>query len=158
MVSKHNFTFCFYLCLHLQCAYVFCLPVGIDNRMLRGKKQFPAVANELNKWFNEHLSEGRSGVLVSHNAPVDIQFLFCEYLRAKVKLPASITLGLDTLATIKRFNSLIYRKSTAKDWPWSSDSKFLTSKGNSSLDGSKTLRHVCFEQTSDCIDLSRRVR
>ena len=71
-------------------------------------------------------------MLVSHNTPVDIQFLVTEYLRANVELPSQIKLGLDTLATIKRFSTLSYRKTSTEIWPWS-EPEFLTKTGKPSM-------------------------
>lgn len=95
--------------------------------MLVGKPEFPEVAQRLNIWFTEHTRGGRTGVLVSHNTPVDIQFLLSEYLRAEIELPPAIKLGLDTLQTLRRFSSLCYRKVSPSDWPE------LTSKGKLSM-------------------------
>ena len=101
--------------------------------MLVDKAKFPAVAKELNAWFNTHLQGGQTGVLVSHNNAVDVQFLLCEYLRAGIKLPKPIKYALDTLAVIKRFSSLAYRKVTINDSPWSDDPDLLTTRGNPSM-------------------------
>ena len=96
--------------------------------MLKGKPTFSVVAAELNEWFKHHLQD-KEGVLVAHNTPVDIQFLFCEYMRAGQKLPCQFKLGLDTCATIKRFSSLQYRKVSTDDWPQDG----LTAKGKPSM-------------------------
>ena len=66
---------------------------------------------------------------MSHNTPVDIQYLLCEYLRLGVTLPPAIKLGLDTCATLKRFSSLEYRKVSVDDWPKDG----LTAKGKPSM-------------------------
>ena len=113
----------------MQCLLV----VEICMKDLVGKAKFPAVAKELNEWFKDYMQAGQTGVLVSHNTPVDVQFLVCEYLRAKMKLPSQIKLCLDTLATIKRFSSLAYRKATAQVWPWNSDAKYRTKTGKPSM-------------------------
>lgn len=104
------------------------LDTEITGQMLKDKPQFPAVARDLNQWFNHHL-QGHAGVLVSHNTAVDIQFLLCEYLRAEVQLPPTIKLGLDTCAILKRFSSLHYRNVSTEDWP----EEGLTKKGNLSM-------------------------
>ena len=106
--------------------YVF---TEITTQMLEGKPQFHAVATAMNQWFAKHMQGGKAGVLVSHNTSVDIQFLLCEYIRAKVKLPTGIKLGLDTCATLKRFASLQYRKVSVEDWPTDG----LTAKGKPSM-------------------------
>ena len=55
----------------------------ITNAMLRDKREFDHVGAQLNEWFEEQLLGYDCGVLVSHNTPVDIQYLLCEY---KVRL------------------------------------------------------------------------
>lgn len=105
----------------------------LHNYMLKDKAKFPAVGIELNAWFKTHLRGGQTGVLVSHNNAVDVQFLLSEYLRADLQLPETITYALDTLAVIKRFSSIAYRKVTSSDSPWSDDPELMTKKGNPSM-------------------------
>ena len=94
--------------------------------MLVNKPQFSAVATQLQQWFDEQL-QGREGVLVSHNSAVDVQFLLCEHLRAKMPLHPQIKSCLCTMATIKRFSSIKYRKVAPADWT------VLTKKGMPSM-------------------------
>ena len=84
---------------------------------LRHEPEFDKVAPLLNMWFTDMLGDnGAAGILVSHNTAVDIQFLLCEYIRANLRLPTQITLGLDTLGTLRRFSSLSYRKASHEEW------------------------------------------
>ena len=73
------------------------------------------------------IGDSPAGVLVSHNTPVDIQFLLCEYLRTGIELPPEIRLGLDTCAVLKRFSTICYRKVPTDKWP------ILTKKGKNSM-------------------------
>ena len=97
--------------------YVQNLLAGITWRELKRQPEFARVLPELNAWFNTHLRGRTAGVLVSHNNATDIQFLLCEYLRAGSTLPKKIHLALDTLATIKRYSTLCYRKANVNEWP-----------------------------------------
>ena len=95
--------------------------------MLEGEPKFPAVATQLNNWFEEMLEGKTSGVLVSHNTATDIQFLAAEYIRHGFVLPTKIRLGCDRLKTLQRFSSLIYRKVAPEDW------SVCTAKGKPSM-------------------------
>ena len=88
----------------------------ITHEELVYEPQFPIVAAKLQTWLQEKL-QGKTGVLVSHNTSVDIQFLLCEYIRADIQLPSGIKLGLDTMTTLKRFSSVCYRKAPLDQWP-----------------------------------------
>ena len=103
------------------------LVAEIQKSQLRNKPKWKDVVPKLNRWFDEQLEGHQTGVLVSHNTPVDIQFLMCEYMRAKTKLPSKIRLGLDTLKTTQRFSSLCYQKVSPSEWP------VLTKKGKLSM-------------------------
>ena len=103
--------------------------VELTNVMLRGEPHFPAVATMLNSWFLQMLNGKKVDVLVSHNTPVDVQFLVCEYMRDRKKIPEDITLVLDTCATLKRFSSVAYRKVAPADW----HPDYLTKKGKPSM-------------------------
>ena len=100
---------------------------GLSNTDVVNAPKFDTVGKLLNVWFLRCLGDVPLGVLVSHNTATDIQFLCCEYIRANLQFPAQIQLGLDTLTTIKRYNSLCYRKVAKDDWPQ------LTEKGNPSM-------------------------
>ena len=95
--------------------------------MLRDAFDFNTIGPKLNEWFLANLEDKQAGVLVSHNTVTDIQFLSCEYLRANLRLPAKIQIGLDTCETMKRFASVSYRKVPASEWPE------LTKTGNPSM-------------------------
>ena len=90
---------------------------------MRNAPRFAAVADKLNEWFKLHLQGGKTGVLVSHNTAVDIQFLMCEYMREGKTLPVTIQFGVDILTTLRRFSSICYRKVQSGEW------STLTDKG-----------------------------
>ena len=102
-------------------------PAGLTNYMLRNEPKFEVVGPKLNEWFQEQMRGKTEGVLVSHNTPVDIQYLCCEYIRCGIELSSQIRLGLDTLATLRRFSSICYRKVPAAEW------SCVTSKGKTSM-------------------------
>ena len=102
--------------------------VGISNSDLKNEKQFAEVVVELQAWFKHHMRD-KAGVLVSHNTPVDVQFLLCEYIRAGQQLPPQMKYGLDTLQTLNRFSTLAYRKVPADEWP----PDFITKTGKTSM-------------------------
>lgn len=104
-----------------------CCHAELTNSMLRNESIFPDVAKDLNNWFNNLLSDASCGVLVSHNTATDVQYLCCEYQRAGMKLPANINHVLDTLTTLRRFGSLVYRKVAPENWTE------LTAKGKLSM-------------------------
>lgn len=91
--------------------------VGLTHEDVRNKPQFNVIGQQLNDWFAQLLQHRSSGVLVSHNTATDIQFLCCEYQRVGLRLPPKVRLGLDTLTTLKRFSSLVYRKVPPFEWP-----------------------------------------
>ena len=95
--------------------------------MLVNEPKFPAVQRMLNNWIKEKLQNVSCGVLVSHNTATDIQFMSCEYIRCGAKLPAPVTLGLDTLKTVQRFTTICYRKVPANEWT------VITKKGKTSM-------------------------
>ena len=120
-------------CLCPQSCMLLLHVTEISAHTVANKPQFEVVAKELNQWFERHLQGNKTGVLVSHNTPVDVQFLATEYLRSNMKLPEAVTLGLDTLATLRRFSALVYRKTTSADWPWNSDPDLITTKGKPTM-------------------------
>ena len=101
---------------------------GIRNQDLVNEKHFPEVAQILNEWLVSQLGDNTAsiGVLVSHNATTDAQFLSCEYQRAGMLLPSQTNLVLDTLKCLKRFASLVYRKVDKEDWPQLTDKGALS--------------------------------
>ena len=103
--------------------------IGLTNSMLRDKPMFDVVAPKLNEWFKTQMRDFTEGVLVSHNTPVDIQYLLCEYIRCGLKLPSNIRLGLDTLSTLNlnRFSTICYRKVPTAEWTC------VTAKGKNSM-------------------------
>ena len=122
--------------LYITCAFTsvcVCLCAGISNAMLSDEFTFKEIATSLNEWFGTQLGDSDTGVLVSHNVATDIQFLLCEYLRAGVQVPPQITLGMDTLKTLKRFKSLVHHKVALAEWPE------LTAKGARSM----CVKHIC---------------
>ena len=103
--------------MHLhECMHVI---AEIKDSDLRNEPTFAAVVRKLNRWFKNQMSaQGcTAGVLVSHNAATDFQFLQCEYIRAGMRLPSAIKLGLDTYKTLTRFSSICYRKVSKEQWP-----------------------------------------
>ena len=103
--------------------------VDITNASLRAQPEFSTVGPELNSWFEQQLGDRTQGVLVSHNTPVDIQYLCCEYIRTGLELPSRIKLGLDTLSVLKRFSTLAYRKAPISEW----DTEGITKTGKLSM-------------------------
>ena len=99
----------------------------LTNWDLRNELTFADIGPRLNRWFHDMLGDRPTGVLVSHNTPVDIQYLLCEYIRTGIELPPQIRLGLDTCATLKRFASICYRKVPKDEW------SILTKTGKNSM-------------------------
>ena len=104
-------------------------PTDITLATLKHEPEFAQVLPRLNAWFNSQLRGRTTGVLVSHNNATDVQFLLCEYIRADSTLPDKITLALDTMATIKRYSSLCYRKADVTEWP----AGYITKTGKPSM-------------------------
>ena len=90
---------------------------GITYEDVRNCPQFNVIGPQLNAWFERLLQHRSAGVLVAHNTATDIQFLCCENQRVSICLPPKIRFGLDSMTTLKRFSTLIYRKVPATEWP-----------------------------------------
>ena len=128
--------------------------VDLTNASLRGSPEFSTVGPQLNRWFEQQLGDRTAGVLVSHNTPVDIQYLCCEYIRTGLELPSRIKLGLDTLAVLRRFSTLAYRKAPVSKWDpagitktgkLSMGVKHCASYALSKLDPPQSFREACGE-------------
>ena len=88
---------------------------GISNTVLKHSPRFVDVVKDLNAFFDRCLDGMSTGALIAHNASTDLQFLYCEYIRVGVELPAKIKYGLCTFQTIKRLKTC-YKTADAADW------------------------------------------
>ena len=88
---------------------------GISTGCLKNEPTFDVVGLKMKTFLLKHLHGRDAGVFVAHNTSTDLQFLECEFIRAKIALPPKIAHGLCTYQTIKRLKTA-YSKAADTEW------------------------------------------